>query len=92
MRKVAQNLSLKKFTDGGGGKPKIEIPIGKLRPLGNWSSEWVAEMGIIVRQNIPLTLHSWKNVTSEFKLTLYEKVMVNSIYLVQPHEHHFLFK
>lgn len=33
-------------------------------------------MGIIIHQNIPLTLHYWKHVTKEFKITLYDKVLL----------------
>lgn len=59
-----------------GGRPKIEIPIGKKRPLGKWSAQWVSEMGIIVRQYVPLTFHYWKNLEEEHKFPLYEKVRV----------------
>lgn len=75
-RTRAQNIALNNFIDGGGGRPKIEIPIGKKRPLGKWSAQWVSEMGIIVRQNIPLTFHYWKNLEEEHKIPLYEKVQV----------------
>lgn len=76
-RKKAQNNSLNDFIGGGGGKPKIVIPIGKKRPLGKWSSEWVTEMGIIVFQNIQLTKHYWKDLTYEDKIPLYNKVTVS---------------
>lgn len=75
-RKRAANKSLNGFIDGGGGKPKIEIPIGKMRPLGKWSNEWVSEMGIIIFQNIPLTFHYWKELEEHHKFPLYEKVRV----------------
>lgn len=38
VRKKAQNKTLENI-ESGGGKPKIEIPIGKLRPLGKWAKE-----------------------------------------------------
>ncbi|KAL5714359.1 hypothetical protein ACHQM5_016332 [Ranunculus cassubicifolius] len=73
-RKTAQNNILKAHIDRGEPKPRIEIPIGKTRPLGAWSAQWVAEMGIIGKQNIPATCKRWKDVTLGQKEAIYKKV------------------
>lgn len=56
----------------------IEIPVGKKRPLGDWSAQWVAEMGIICKKNVPITAKRWKDVKAPQREGIYKKVLVSA--------------
>ncbi|KAL5722368.1 hypothetical protein ACHQM5_005898 [Ranunculus cassubicifolius] len=73
-RKIAKNNALDAHFARGGPKPRIEILVGKARPLGPWSAQWVSEVGIICKQIIPVTCECWKDVTISQKTAIYTKL------------------
>ncbi|KAF9611902.1 hypothetical protein IFM89_036685 [Coptis chinensis] len=74
-RKKTQNLILKNHLARGGGKPRIEIAIGKDRPICNWSQQWITELGVIARFRIPPFAHYWKDVTDDQRKSLHKLVL-----------------
>ncbi|KAF9609475.1 hypothetical protein IFM89_016474 [Coptis chinensis] len=63
------------FRARGGGKPRIEIAIGKDRPVCNWSQQWITELGVIARFRIPPFAHYWKDVTDDQRKSLHKLVL-----------------
>ncbi|KAK9105418.1 hypothetical protein Scep_022262 [Stephania cephalantha] len=63
------------LASSNGKKPKVDIPEGLLKPVGNWSKEFTAEVGIICRSHAPFTCAKWKLVTEEDKQKIYKKIL-----------------
>ncbi|KAF9595590.1 hypothetical protein IFM89_001062 [Coptis chinensis] len=80
-RKKTQNLILKNHLARGGGKPRIEIAIGKDRPVCNWSQQWITELGVIARFRIPPFAHYWKDVTDDQRKSLHKLVLERMVEL-----------
>ncbi|KAF9588143.1 hypothetical protein IFM89_007619 [Coptis chinensis] len=75
VRGRAKNKYLTKHIKRGGGKPRIEILYGKTRPIGNWSQEWINELGMISKYYIPPFAHKWKDVDDDTITLLHENVL-----------------
>ncbi|KAK9091052.1 hypothetical protein Sjap_024229 [Stephania japonica] len=76
VRGRTMNKSLALYLASSNGKrPKIDIPEGLLKPVGNWSKEFTAEVGIICRSHAPFTCAKWKLVTEEDKQKIYKKIL-----------------
>ncbi|KAF9609688.1 hypothetical protein IFM89_017887 [Coptis chinensis] len=43
-----------------GQKPRIEIPPGKSKFVGDWSQQFAYEVGIIYHKYAPLSLYHWR--------------------------------
>ncbi|RWR84864.1 Transposase, Ptta/En/Spm, plant [Cinnamomum micranthum f. kanehirae] len=66
-RGKAKNNTLINHIARRGQKPRIEIPPGKSKPVGDWSQQFASEVGIICREYAPLSLYNWRNVKKEYK-------------------------
>ncbi|KAF9595138.1 hypothetical protein IFM89_037238, partial [Coptis chinensis] len=75
VRGRAKNKYLTKHIKRGGGKPRIEIPHGKTRPIGDWSQEWINELGMISKYYMPHFAHKWKDDDGDTRTLLHEKVL-----------------
>ncbi|KAF9598455.1 hypothetical protein IFM89_027888 [Coptis chinensis] len=77
VRGRAKNKYLTKHIKRGGGRPRIEILPGKARPIGDWGQEWINELGLIAKDDMPPFAHKWKDVDDDARTLLHEKVLVN---------------
>ncbi|KAF9599982.1 hypothetical protein IFM89_002017 [Coptis chinensis] len=71
----AKNKYLTKHIKRGGGKPRIDILPGKARPIGDWGQEWINELGMIAKDDMPPFAHKWKDVDDDAITLLHEKVL-----------------
>ena len=81
-RGKAKNNTLINHIARRGQKPRIEIPPGKSKPVGDWSQQFASEVGIICREHAPLSLYNWRKVKKEYKSkvqTMHEHILVIKI-------------
>ncbi|KAF9603145.1 hypothetical protein IFM89_034155 [Coptis chinensis] len=75
VRGRAKNKYLTKHIKRGGGKPRIEILLGKARPIGDWGQEWINELSMIAKDDMPPFAHKWKDVDDDARTLLHENVL-----------------
>lgn len=71
-----RNLRLEKETRKSKKKPKVDIPEDENRAVGEWSKEYARELGIIIRQDAPIRVKSWKHIPKFEKRRLYRLIQV----------------
>ncbi|KAK9142534.1 hypothetical protein Syun_011934 [Stephania yunnanensis] len=73
----AKNVALDQYLAKSNGiKPKVNIPDGKLKPVGAWAAEFTTELGIICRTYAPIRVAQWKKVEQKDKEQIYNLIRV----------------
>ncbi|KAK9101113.1 hypothetical protein Scep_024543 [Stephania cephalantha] len=76
-RGKAKNVALDQYLAKSNGiKPKVNIPDGKLKPVGAWAAEFTTELGIICRTYAPIRVVQWKKVEQKDKEKIYNLIRV----------------
>lgn len=57
-------------------KPLVHMPQNELNPVGDWSANFVREVGSLIRQHAPIRVKSWKHILPRKKDELVQMVMV----------------
>ncbi|PIN26722.1 hypothetical protein CDL12_00520 [Handroanthus impetiginosus] len=71
------------------GKPKILIPKGFKRPVGEHSSKHATQIGVIIRLESPMQVEGWAKISDEIKDHLFRKLINKLSYDVEePHVVH----
>ncbi|KAK9149056.1 hypothetical protein Scep_007813 [Stephania cephalantha] len=78
-RGKAKNVALDQhLAKSNGIKPKVNIPDGKLKPVGAWAAEFTTELGIICRTYAPIRVAQWKKVEQKDKEQIYDLIRKSS--------------
>ncbi|KAK9118419.1 hypothetical protein Scep_016512 [Stephania cephalantha] len=80
-RGKAKNVALDQYLAKSNGiKPKVNIPDGKLKPVGAWAAEFMTELGIICRTYAPIRVAQWKKVEQKDKEQIYNLIRVSNYF------------
>ncbi|KAL3830993.1 hypothetical protein ACJIZ3_019795 [Penstemon smallii] len=60
-----------------GEKPKIDIPEGLDKPVGQHSSKHASQIGILVKLEAPMQVEGWANIPEDTKEHLFKKLFLN---------------
>ncbi|KAF5203754.1 hypothetical protein FRX31_006659, partial [Thalictrum thalictroides] len=75
-RSRAANKRVKNFKKANNGqRPRVVIKEGMTTPVGQWSTEFVNEIGIICRRCAPLTIRDWRLVKQPARDTMHEQLL-----------------
>ncbi|EYU17392.1 hypothetical protein MIMGU_mgv1a024113mg, partial [Erythranthe guttata] len=92
-RGLTRGLNTRKYTRKCGQKPKIVIPKGVNRPVGEHSSKHATEIGVLIRLETPMQVEGWKKIPNEKKEDLFRKLVEKLTYeLEEPHVVHCIWK
>ncbi|KAK9113527.1 hypothetical protein Syun_020324 [Stephania yunnanensis] len=70
-----KNVALDQYLAKSNGiKPKVNIPDGKLKPVGAWAAEFTTELEIICRTYAPIRDAQWKKVEQKDKEQIYNLI------------------
>ncbi|KAK9113532.1 hypothetical protein Syun_020329 [Stephania yunnanensis] len=70
-----KNVALDQYLAKSNGiKPKVNIPDGKLKPVGAWAAEFTTELEIICRTYAPIRVAQWKKVEQKDKEQIYNLI------------------
>ncbi|KAK9160383.1 hypothetical protein Syun_006724 [Stephania yunnanensis] len=74
-RGKAKNVALDQYLAKNNGiKPKVNIPDGKLKPVGAWAAEFTTGLGIICRTYAPIRVAQWKKMEQKDKEQIYNLI------------------
>ncbi|EYU28498.1 hypothetical protein MIMGU_mgv1a023822mg, partial [Erythranthe guttata] len=92
-RGLTRGLNTRKYTRKCGQKPKIVIPKGVKRPVGEQSSKHATEIGVLIRLEAPMQVEGLKKIPNEKKEDLFRKLVEKLTYeLEEPHVVHCIWK
>ncbi|EYU45825.1 hypothetical protein MIMGU_mgv1a025273mg, partial [Erythranthe guttata] len=85
-RGLTRGLNTQKYVRKCGEKPKIVIPRGVNKPIGEHSSKHATQIGVLIRLDAPMQVAGWAKIPVEEKEDLFRKLINKLSYEVdEPH-------
>ncbi|XP_012837876.1 PREDICTED: uncharacterized protein LOC105958410 [Erythranthe guttata] len=74
-RGLTRGLNTQKYVRKCGEKPKIVIPRGVNKPIGEHSSKHATQIGVLIRLDAPMQVAGWAKIPVEEKEDLFRKLI-----------------
>ncbi|EYU43082.1 hypothetical protein MIMGU_mgv1a017727mg [Erythranthe guttata] len=85
-RGLTRGLNTQKYIRKCGEKPKIVIPRGINKPVGEHSSKHATQIGVLIRLEAPMKVEGWAKIPNEKKEDLFRRLVNKLSYDVEePH-------
>lgn len=75
-RGLSRGLNTQNHKRKCGEKPKITIPDGINRPVGDHKSKHATEIGVLIRLEAPMRVEGWAKIPQDKKEYLFKKLVV----------------